>query len=105
MEVGYRSSGRAFRAEAQQRMEFFAPVVCKDEQGRLFPGKVIYPLAISVVGSLCAVASLRVTEPLHGGIYNGGEEDRLNVDEHMAKLQSSESTLEILLGIACNGPG
>jgi hypothetical protein len=86
MEMGYRPGGCAFRAKAKQIMQFFAPVVCKDEQGGILSREMINTLAIDVVCGTSAVAGLRVTESLYRGVHNGGEEDGLNADEYMAKL-------------------
>jgi hypothetical protein len=104
MEIRNWSNGRGLGTKTKESVQPFTPVVGKNEPGRLFAGKVIDPLTVDAVGNFGTVASLRITEFLHGGVDDWGEEDALNVDEHVTKLRSSEPTFEVLVCKARHDP-
>lgn len=99
MYIGNRSIGSGLWTEAEEAMKLFAPVVRQVEQRCLYAGQMVYPLSVGMIGNAGAVASLRVSKFLDGGVDDRRKEDGLYVDKDVPKIQSSKSASEVSLGV------
>lgn len=75
MDVRDGSNGLALWAKAEELVEFLAPAVRQYERGSLLAREMIHPLSIDTVCNASAVACLRISDFLNGGVNYGREED------------------------------